>query len=225
MSRYLYKLDCICCKECKVAKCDGTCIKEGTSSNLLEKNDIVKKNRKLFKMDRTATRRIRHAIDVAITDYFYVWITGDGMNSIEISDKITYCAIGRYHEKSGMHVVVYNLHFGEFCQAIRDSWSNGGYLPGGHDMKEYYISNARLLIISGTDYMTFREMESQKLLNIIDSRQRKGLATILCTPDIDRVSKGGDNTFQAIVSPKYKAWQIRQEQVIEELRKRRRENE
>lgn len=176
-------------------------------------------------MDRMVTRRIRHVIDVAITDYFYIWITGDGMNSIEISDKITYCAIGRYHERSGMHVVVYNLHFGEFCQSIRDSWSNGGYLPGSHDMKEYYINNSRLLIISGTDYMTFREMESQKLLNIIDSRQRKGLATILCIPKKDRVSKGSDGTFQALVSDRYDHWQMRQEKVSEQLRKKVRENE
>lgn len=176
-------------------------------------------------MERSVTRKLRNMIDIAMTDYFYIRVVGGLSNSVEAGDEITYCGIGRYHEKSAMHVVVYNLHLGEYCQAIRDSWSNGGYLPSSHDMKEYYINHTKLLIISGTDYMTFREMETQKLLNIIQVRQRKGLATILCIPDVSKVCKGNDGSFQTMVSPLYKTWEERQDALEEELKMKRRENE
>lgn len=176
-------------------------------------------------MDRSVTRKIRNMIDIAMVDYFYLRTVGDMCNSIEAGDEITYCGIGRYHEKSAMHVVVYNLHFGEYCQAIRDSWSNGGYFPDSQEKKEYYINHTKLLVISGTDYMTFREMETQKLLNIIQLRQRKGLATILCIPNKSKVCKGNDGSFQTMISPLYTTWTDRQEITMNELEKKRRENE
>lgn len=215
-------MDCICCKRCGGSvKCDGTCIDEATSSNLLEKNDITKKNKSVFKMKSADLKRYNQIIDIALECGFCHEYPADN-SSIALADNITYCAISRFHSKSGMHINVYNLHFGEYTQAVRESWN--GNISKDLELIDYCIDNSAFLVISGTDYMTFREYESQRLLQIIEKRRRSGRSTVLLLKNSKSLIKSG-GTFDMTIGLFYNGWEEERRRVEKQLREKRRATE
>lgn len=175
---------CIGSADCENRICDKSCPFFATSANLLEKNAITMKHRAL-QMTKIEKDFFEKAIQRAERSNFctlaYVSPGTTGM----VADKLTYYAICKYHSKSQMHVWVYNLNFTEYTEGIRNSWETGRRSDRIQDM-DIYIESTKLLIVSGLEYLTFRDFECQTLLKIIEKRRQLNLPIVI----VSRIKSG-----------------------------------
>ena len=56
---------------------------------------------------------------------------------------------------------------------------------------ELWSKSCNVLVISGIDYVNFKDFQSQKLLQLLQDRERKRKATIIVSPKVENIMGGG----------------------------------
>ena len=59
------------------------------------------------------------------------------------------------------------------------------------DYEQIWLSQAKVLIVSGLDYIQFKDFHAQTLLNIIQDRISRNLSTFIVSPKINTLVGSG----------------------------------
>lgn len=186
--------NCIFNAHCTEEICDQSCPVFVETSYLLERSGISM-NSPVF---RSSESDIRLASDVLkeFNGKFGVFKADD---TVKYSELLTYCAICQNWKGSRLHCTVYNLKYSTYLDDEKKSWS---YNSPSDDLEyaKIWSNSAKVLIISNFDYISFGDFESQKLLNLIQTRSQNGLTTIMVSPSAGIVTKSAQvNSFPSIL--------------------------
>lgn len=174
--------NCIFTPHCIEKLCDRSCPILAETSYLLERNDISM-NSKVFK-ECPKNFSVEQAVNIlsAAENAGTVWVKcTKGYDTVEISQFITYCAICQNWQGSRLHCDVYNLKYGAYMSAIKQSWSMKEE-PEALQYMRIWAETSKVLIISNMDYVNFNDFECQTLLSLLQARKQQDKATIIVTP-------------------------------------------
>jgi len=162
--------------------CDGSCPVLAQNSYLLERNEISVTNSAVFRMDEHEVQKYSAYVESRQHDLAHPINTYSTTSSTSsVADKITYCAVCQMWKGSGLHCVVYNLKFNQYLETVQKSWSYGADTSES-DYIKIWATNAQFLVISGLDYVNFKDFPSQTLLSLLQERDKPQLTTVLVTP-------------------------------------------
>lgn len=186
-------------KNCLESQCDKSCPLYAQFSYLLERNNVQSNGRCEMMPESEIDRYLKIIEDVAkyVTDY-----SKDPIGSIitnrtaDTANQLAYCAAWTNWKGSQLHCTVYNLNFAKYIDLTKQSWSR----ENDNDTAEYvkiWSESAKVLIISGVDFVNFKEFQSQLFLSLIQTRIEKRLTTIIVSPNTSTLV--GDGPFFARV--------------------------
>lgn len=172
--------NCIFTPHCLETFCDMSCPILAETSYLLERNGIKMDSPVFRESDKVLTRA--NAFLANHEGKLGVYVVKDSRTTVQHADILTYCAICNNWRGSKLHCTVYNLRYSKYLDDLKKSWNN---LPTSEDQEyvQIWAESAKVLIISNFDYVNFGDFECQTILNLIQSRQSRGLTTILVTPN------------------------------------------
>lgn len=192
-----YHYHCQNFKNCIESQCDGSCPLYAQFSYLLERNGIQDNGRceLLTESEINKYLKIFENISKYSTDYDRDPIGSiiTNKSTIDIANQLTYCAVWNNWKGSQLHCTVYNLNFSKYIELTKQSWSNDS-----SDDAEYvkiWAETAKILVISGIDFVNFKEFQSQLMLSLLQTRLQKRLATIIVSPNVSSLI--GDGPFFA----------------------------
>ena len=178
--------DCIFSAHCVEDHCDAACPIYAETSYLLERNGI-NINSNVFQSNPKQIATTLNTLD-NYSGKFKVVTT---KNTVNTSDLITYCAICKNWRGSQLHCTVYNLNFGKYWKQTTQGWGKNDVDSEELNYTKIWSSAAKVLVISGIDYINFGDYECAELLSIIQSRQNPEYTTILVSPPLNElVGKG-----------------------------------
>jgi len=186
--------NCIFTAHCTEEICDQSCPILVETSYLMERSGISP-NSSVFNSKRSD---LTLACDVLkeFSGKFGVLKADD---TVKYAELLTYIAICQNWKGSQLHCTVYNLKYSTYLDEERKSWSR----DTPFDDLEYmniWSNAAKVLIISNFDYVNFGDFESQKLLNLLQTRSQKNLTTIMVCPTSGIVTKTAQaNSFPSIL--------------------------
>lgn len=188
--------DCIFNGHCFETMCDKACPTLVETTYLLERNGLASNNR-VFKDTTLPHDKVRDVLDDC-EGKLMTYQCKDG-NSILYADLFTYVAICLNWEYSQLHCNVYNLRFGKYMEDLRRSWTSRSPLDD-IEYQRIWTEKAKILIVSGLDFVDFKDFECQTLLNLIQERQVTGLTTIfICKPLHQLVSTRNSVFFTSLL--------------------------
>lgn len=182
--------NCIFSGHCMESRCDKSCPLLVQTTYLLERNDIPL-NSNVFKTDPTMVNSICKILDDAKSSFRVVL---DSQDTAAKSDIITYCAICQNWKGSQLHCVVYHLKFSQYVEEIQRSWSSRGGESENLEYTKIWSKSAKVLIISGIDFVNFKNFQCQTLLELLQLRNSNpDNTTILVSPPLS--SLVGEGAF------------------------------
>jgi hypothetical protein len=188
--------NCIFNAHCTECICDQSCPIYVETSYLLERNGLSL-NSPVF---RSSESDISFACDVLneFSGKFGVVKVDD---TVKYAELITYCAICRNWKGNQLHCAVYNLKYSKYLDDEKKSWNySNSSISDDLDYIKIWANAAKVLVISNFDYVSFGDFESQKILNLVQTRNQNGLTTIMVSPTSGIVTKSASiNSFPAIL--------------------------
>ncbi len=173
--------NCIFSSHCTQSVCDKSCPMLAETTYLLERNNISMRN-ECFHTTTDILDRYDRIVDNAAGKVQTVIST----NTIQTADIVTYVGICKYWRGSQLHSTVYNLKYSTYLDVIQKSW--GASTDDSAEMMKIWASTAKLLIISGIDYVNFKEYQCQILLSLLQSRSNDSeLGTIVVSPSVSSI--------------------------------------
>ena len=170
--------NCIFANKCTKYICDNSCPTFIESDYLLSRNNLSVQS----KVFNSSARQIaaynefldRHSAGLAV-------ITTSA--SISVSQLLTYVAICKHWKGNRLHCSVYHLKFAAYLEAIQRSYTVKT-LPEDFEYQEIWLKTAKILIISGLDFVNFKDFPAQTLLNLVHERTANNLLTVVVSPPI-----------------------------------------
>lgn len=172
--------------------CGEACPMWNLSESLLRKNNLLNKNISAFAR-RSRMAECRKVLEQAVNNpgYALMCIGSNGVNLNELSDLLTYCGICSLWRSAVRRVPIYNLNFSSYLDADRGSWNiNPDSIDNDLLFKRNMINGksdggveSNILIISGIDYVNFKDYESSLLLKIIGTRNSTQFPTLIVGPE------------------------------------------
>lgn len=177
--------NCMFTGHCIKATCDQSCPALAEASFLLEQNGI------------SINSRVFHTEPALLTKYNRIVADSEGKiqtviakDTNAVAELITYCGICKYWKGSRLHTSVYNLKLSQHLEDIQGSWKNSSNLDD-LEYQKIWVSKAKLLIISNIDFVNFKDFQCQTLLQLLQSRDKPELGTIIVSPQIQSIVGGG----------------------------------
>ena len=177
--------NCMFTGHCIKATCDQSCPALAEASFLLEQNGI------------SINSRVFHTEPALLTKYNRIVADSEGKiqtviakDTNAVAELITYCGICKYWKGSRLHTSVYNLKLSQHLEDIQGSWKNSSNLDD-LEYQKIWVSKAKLLIISNIDFVNFKDFECQTLLQLLQSRDKPELGTIIVSPQIQSIVGSG----------------------------------
>ena len=177
--------NCVFTGHCIKATCDQSCPALAEASFLLEQNGI------------SINSRVFHTEPVLLTKYNRIVADSEGKiqtviakDTNAVAELITYCGICKYWKGSRLHTSVYNLKLSQHLEDIQGSWKNSSNLDD-LEYQKIWVSKAKLLIISNIDFVNFKDFQCQTLLQLLQSRDKPELGTIIVSPQIQSIVGSG----------------------------------
>lgn len=177
--------DCIFSAFCPEKTCDKSCPNLSESSYLLERNKITFDS-SVFNMGEVVSENIEEFLHKT-EEQILVAIKVD-KTTIK-AEQITYGCILRHWEGSQLHCVVYSLKFQRYLDLIQKSWGMKSE-PTELQYMKIFIDSCRVLIISGLDFIMFKDFQCQTLLTLLQDREAENKQTILVLPKTDLLGEG-----------------------------------
>ena len=182
--------NCIFSAHCSEMYCDQSCPAFVETSYLLERNNLSFSNpvfSKYYDQIDSISKFIDDNMDTVCT-----YVADKNLQTNEIADLITYCAICKFWKGSQLHCTVYNLRYSKYLDEIKKSW-NGKSDSEVLDYMKIWSESCKILIISNFDFVKFSDFESQTILNLLQSRRSSGYTTILVSPSISNIITGNSS--------------------------------
>lgn len=183
--------DCIFTPHCTQLFCDRSCPILVETSYLLERNEISLSNPVFYKYS-TLIDPVIHVLDqhqgqvTRVCDKSTPELSraakSCNLDTIQLADLLTYCAICRSWKGSQLHCTVYNLRYSRYMQELKASWTSGAESETLQFMR-IWAETAKTLVISNFDYVKFGDYECQIILNLIQARRSKNLTTLIVGPE------------------------------------------
>lgn len=170
--------NCIFTGHCTEQFCDRSCPTLAETSYLLERNNITM-NSPVFKASDSSVNQMLNALNL-FKDGVGGLIVPSDTSTVYAADLLTYCAICQNWKGSNLHCTVYNLQYAKYLDDLKQSWSMKSE-PEELQYKKIFAQSAKVLIVSGFDYVNFKDFEAQTLLNLIQLRSNS-CTTILVSP-------------------------------------------
>ena len=184
--------NCIFGGQCYSNNCDMSCAKNTMSQLLLEKSEIP------WRSDCYKTP------DIVTDKYTELLASNEGkLVTMEVkdpqivADSVTYTGICNYCEGHGSNITVYQMKYSKYVQSLRDSWSSG-VTPKFREIQAF-CSNAKILVISSLDFVTYTDFECQTLLNLFQERARPGYTTVAVLNKISSLVSRGNSPFYEVL--------------------------
>lgn len=179
--------NCIFSGHCMESRCDKSCPALVQTTYLLERNDIPI-NSNVFKTDPVQVASTLKLLDDAKGSFKAVI---DNNDTAVRANLLTYCAICQNWRGSQLHCVVYHLKYSQYIDEIQSSWKNGE--SESLSYTKIWVKTAKVLIISGIDFVNFKNFNCQTLLELIQQRSSNpDNTTILVSPQLSSlVGEGG----------------------------------
>ena len=178
--------NCIFSAHCTEDKCDAACPIYAETSYLLERNGISINN----PVFHTTPKKIVDTLNTLDT-YVGKLRVVVSHNTVSTADLITYCAICKNWRGSQLHCTVYNLKFNRYWKLFTQTWSKSDTDTEELNYMKIWSAGAKVLVISGIDFINFGDYECAELLSIIQSRHDVEYTTILVSPPVSElVGKG-----------------------------------
>ena len=177
--------DCIFSSFCSRLTCDKSCPYLSESSYLLERNKITFDS-SVFNMGEAVSENIEEFLNKT-EDQMLIAIKVD-KTSMK-AEQITYGCILRYYEGSQLHCVVYSLKFQRYLDLIHKSWGMKSE-PTELQYMRIFIDSCKILIVSGLDFIMFKDFQCQMLLTLLQDREADSRQTILVLPKTDLLGEG-----------------------------------
>lgn len=169
------------------SRCDKSCPAFVQTTYLLERNGISI-NSNVFKTDPAQVNKTLRLLDDAKGSFRVVI---DNSDTVARANLITYCSICQNWRGSQLHCVVYHLRYSQYIDEIQSSWKNGE----SEDLSytKIWVKSAKVLVISGIDFVNFKTFNCQTLLELIQQRSSNpDNTTILVSPPLSSlVGEGG----------------------------------
>ena len=171
--------NCIFNAHCIEKMCDKSCPILAETSYLLERNGLSLSNSAMRSLPEGFTQeKVIQIITQAMGDIKSV-IHKD---TVVIANMLTYYAICMNWMGSRLHCDVYNLKYGNYVNLLKQSWTLKQE-PIDLEYMKIWVESAKVLIISGIDYVSFNDFECQTLLSLIQNRKTESKATIIVSPN------------------------------------------
>ena len=189
--------NCIFTPHCTELLCDKSCPKFVETSYLLERNGIDFNN-PVFKKHCIPVDTVLDVIEKA-DGIFYPYVVPKGINTVDAATLFTYSAICTNWKGNQLHCNVYNLKYSQYIEATKNSWTTHNESESLQYMR-IWSESAKILIISGLDYVNFNDYEAQTLLSLIQNRQTKYQTTILICPETGKLVGNDRSSFYNLLS-------------------------
>ncbi len=174
--------NCIFTAHCTESFCDNSCPILVETSYLLERNGLSDMDHPVYRTPVNVLNKMSDLLDNCSGDVG-VYVVSGKETTIQMSDILTYCAICKYWKGNRLHCNVYNLKYAKYLDDLKKSWNTKSE-PESLQYAQIWTETSKVLIVSNLDYVNFGDFESQTILNILQTRQTKGLTTIFVTPKI-----------------------------------------
>ena len=175
---------CMFSAHCLELKCDKSCPKFAETRYLLDRNNISFDSN-VFCADPKQITAFNKLIEVSQGKLVSI-VKKETAPAAEL---LTYLSICQTWHGSRLHCTTYNIKYFQYLDMLKQSWS----LKDGSDFEyvKIWASTASVLIISGLDYVNFKDFESQTLLQLIQARQMDRLTTIVVAPPLTSLVGSG----------------------------------
>lgn len=177
--------NCIFSAQCVENCCDKACPVLAEVSYLLERNNISMSS-SVFSMDEKLVDNMMQFLDVVRENKM---IAFKAAKTAVKSEQVTYTSILQNWEGSQLHCTVYSLKFQKYLDLIQKSWSTSNESSELQYMR-IFISSCKVLIISGLDFVNFKDFQSQTLLTILQDREYSEGSTVIVLPKTELVGEG-----------------------------------
>lgn len=174
--------NCMFSAHCTEDVCDEACPILAETSYLFERNDI-KITSEVFRQSDAILDKATECLRVANSTKL---LTVEAKKTVGTADSLTYCAICENWKGSQLHCTVYNLRYAKYLDMMKDSWNRSKNSKNGDlEYMRIFITMSKVLIISGMDFVNFKDFESQTLLNLLQEREDNEKTTIVVVPSIN----------------------------------------
>lgn len=187
---------CVFSSYCTRDWCDMSCSKSIMFDVLTEKSDM-----NLSMPALRANKKSRHKALKNIESAKGGLLVIQSNMSTDLANLYAYLSMCELCDKRGSNVSVYHLRYGKYMNAIKDSWKVG--VSENLQETNAFVNSSEILIISGMDYMTFKDFECQTLLNLIQDRSSPEKTTILILSNIQDMV--GTGSFFSLLKSKLEA--------------------
>lgn len=176
--------------------CGESCPVWSVTEFLLRKNRLLNTNVPA-KMTRATTKICETIVDAALSNSdSFVTCIPKSISCNEAADFLTYYSICTRWRGSAFSTVVYNLNFSSYLAEDKKTWNVKSFDNDSYTELDYIRniiqcksegSSSNLLIISGLDFINFKDHPCDKLFEIIMYRQANHLPFIVVMPEVSNI--------------------------------------
>lgn len=151
---------------CDSPRCDYSCNRTSTLEAMIRHSEIDPN--RLGKVSPEAISMIESYMQKFSGRTGMVLCNKDSKWLADLYSWVAICKLSRYY---GSDIAVFHLNFNQYVQNIRSgNWGRGE--SERMSLMRYFIRTARVLVISGLEYIQWYDTESQTLLQVIGDRER-----------------------------------------------------
>lgn len=178
--------DCMFSPYCCATLCDRSCPKWAQTDYLLMRNGLSYSSRP-FRMKQSSLDKYISVYEKACSCGSAVTVTCK--DAVKVAEVMSYVAVCNTWQGSAMRVKCYHLLYSQYLESVQSSF--GGHMNEDAQYAELWSKSCNVLVISGIDYVNFKDFQSQKLLQLLQDRERKRKATIIVSPKVENIMGGG----------------------------------
>lgn len=178
--------DCMFSPYCCATLCDRSCPKWALTDYLLMRNGLSYSSRP-FKMKQSSLDNYIEVYNKAVQSGKALTVTCK--DPVKVAEVMSYIAVCNTWNGSAMRVKCYHLLYSQYLESIQSSF--GGRLNDDTAYAELWAKSCNVLVISGIDYVNFKDFQSQKILQLLQDRERKRKATIIVGPKVENIMGSG----------------------------------
>lgn len=169
---------------CTLPLCDRSCPRWAQVDYLLMRNGLSLNSRPfktklsvLEKYDELYQNRVGRSTVVTTSD------------TNKCAESLSYVSVFNNWDKSAMRVKCYHLVFSRYVDALQASWSSSK--SDELQYEELWVKSCNVLVVSGIDYVNFKDFQCQLLLQLLQDREREGKTTFVVSPKVEKLSGSG----------------------------------
>ena len=175
---------CVFCGHCTRERCTAACPDLFQFSNLLDRNGISLSD-SVFRQDEKLYKDYAKLLESRSGTVSTIVVK----NPDPIANLLTYVGICLTWLGGSISNGVYHLRYSRYVEELQMSW-------GSDESEEFRLmkirsNDSRLLIISQLDMVDFTNKISQSLYVLLKERKRKGLTTIVVSPNLNDLAGKG----------------------------------